>query len=542
MSELIIPEKQFVHLHNHSEFSLLDGLSRTADMAKRAKELGMPAIALTDHGRMSGLIEFYDNCKKEDVKPILGMEAYMTPLGHHRSERTNYDVKEMRGKPGHERMNYHVNIWAATYEGYKNLCALSTASYAEGYYYKPRIDFDLLCQHKEGLIVSSACILGAINHYLFCDDYKKARETALRFQDVFGDNFYMEIMNHELDMEKKIMPSIRQLAADIGVKVIATNDAHFVRKEDHKLQKTMMLMGMQKSWSDPDIAGFYYEDNEEVQQSVTNNDDNDSDPIFEMPAHLYLKDYDEMMEVLLYGGGENGVAEQELANTLEIAEKCNCELPIIEPEDMSAYHTPIYPIETDFQYDDFVASNFQLRKDTQEEILRELEEDGKQGELTDLLSEHEHKSLLFLMWMCEKGIENRIRPKLEAKGEPLPIEYWCENPPKGLEINHAHNSPDELWIKEQLSNGKTIEDMIKIYQERLDYEVGVVVRKGFLDYFSVVSSYTRWTKEQGSLVGAGRGSGAGALLNYLLDITSIDPIPNGLLFSRFLNPERKGFP
>lgn len=543
MSELLVPNKTFVHLHNHSEHSLLDGISRPAEMAARAKELGMPAIALTDHGRMSGLVEFYGACKKEGIKPILGMEAYMTPMGHDRSERVNYDVKDMRGKPGHDRMNYHCNIWAKDLTGYYNLCRLSTASWAEGYYYKPRIDFELLCEHKQGLIVSSACILGMINHYLYCNDYARARECALRFQDEFGDDFYMEIMNHELDMEKKIMPDIRRLAKEIGVKVIATNDAHFVRKEDHKLQKTMMMLGMHKSWSDPEIAGFYYDTDERTQKSIEGGEDKDADPIFEMPPHLYLKDYDEMMEVLLYGGGEDGVAEQELANTLEIAEKCDCVLPIIDPEDMSAYHTPVYPFESDSQYPDFLASDFHPRQASIDAILAELHEDGRDGNnLREMLSDHEWQSVNFLLWTCERGLEDRVRPKLEAKGEPLPTEYWCENPPAGLKVEHAHNSPDELWIKQLISEGKSVEDILDMYRERLDYEVAVVVRKGFLDYFSVVSGYTRWTKEQGSLVGAGRGSGAGALLNYLLDITSIDPLPNGLIFERFLSPRRKGYP
>lgn len=535
---------KFVHLHNHSEMSLLDGISKPKEMAARAVELGSPAIALTDHGRMSGAIEFYTECKNAGVKPIIGIEAYMTPMGHHRSERVSYDVKEMRGKPGHERNNYHLILLAKNYEGYKNLCALSTASFAEGYYYKPRIDFELLCEHKEGLVVSSACILGMVSHYLWCDDYARAREVALRFQDVFGEDYYLEIMNHELDMERKIMAPIRQLGRELGIKVVATNDSHFVRKEDHKLQKTMMMLGMHKSWSDASISGSFFDDDDDYSgQKAIEGEDNDSDPIFEMPPHLYLKDYDEMLAVLRYGGGEDGVAEAELATTLEIADKCDCELPIIDPSDMSAYHTPVYPLETDSQYGAFKAAGFKFRQSTVDEILKELHEDGQVGDtLEELLDDHQLESLKFLLWTCENGLEKRVRPKIEAKGEPLPMEFWCENPPEGFRVTHMHNSPDELWIKEQLGNGLDVEGIMDLYRQRLDYEVGVVVRKGFIDYFSVVSAYTRFTKEQGSFVGAGRGSGAGSLLNYLLDITSIDPLPNGLLFERFLNPARKGYP
>lgn len=539
-----IEKPKFVHLHNHSEMSLLDGISKPKELAARAVELGHPAIALTDHGRMSGIIEFYTECRNASVKPILGIEAYMTPMGHHRSERVSYDVKEMRGRPGHERNNYHLILLAKNYEGYKNLCALSTASFAEGYYYKPRIDFELLCEHKEGLIVSSACILGLVSHYLYCNDYKRAREAALCFQDVFGEDYYLEIMNHELDMEKGIMQPIRELGRELGIKVVATNDTHFVRKEDHKLQKTMMLLGMHKSWSDKGIAGNFFEDGSvaDKQESIEG-DDSDSDPIFEMPPHLYLKGYDEMLEVLRYGGGDNGVAEEELAVTLEIADKCDCELPIIDPLDMTAYHTPVYPVKLDSQYPTFKGSGFEFRENTVREILGELRDDGRDFDtLEDALSEHEMESLRFLMWTCERGLEKRVRPKIEAKGEPLPMEYWCVNPPEGFEVEHLHNSPDELWLKERFAEGLDIEGVMDLYRHRLDYEIGVVVRKGFIDYFSVVSSYTRFTKEQGSPVGAGRGSGAGSLLNYLLDITSIDPLPNGLLFERFLNPARKGYP
>lgn len=554
MSELIIPNygqpvdsdsKIYVPIHCHTEHSVLDGLSKPSELAQRAAELGAPACAITDHGAMSGCLQFYQACKKEGINPILGMEAYTTPFGHSLSERVQYDQKELRDTPGkgHQRNNYHLILLCKNYEGYKNLCALHTASYASGYYYKPRIDFELLKEHHEGLICSNACVLGEVNHHLLHGDDDMAREHALRLQDIFGEDFYFEIMNHGLDMEIAIMPKIRALAKELGIKVIATNDSHFTRKEDHKLQRTMMLLGMHKSWADPDVDGSFFEDASTVNRKQLTGEDGDSDPIFSMPPSLYVKTYDEMMEALCLSPEDEEYARQELANTLEVAAKCNCELPIIDPNDMSQYHTPLYAVEKDLQYDEYSQSNFELRPNTVKMIIEAMNASGKEGNtLEEVLTEHEHKSLLFLMWMCEKGIEERIKPKIEARGEPLPIEFYMENPPVGFKVDHKHNSPDESFIKGHIADGKTPEDIIQMYQDRLDYEVSIVCRKGFLDYFSIVQQYCNYARFNENPPGPGRGSGAGALLNYLLGITSVDPLPNKLIFERFLNPDRVGYP
>ena len=959
-SSLIMPNgdnnRIYVPLHCHTEHSVLDGLSKPAELAKRAKELGMPACAITDHGAMSGCVEFYQACRKEGIKPILGMEAYTTPYGHSLDERVSYDVKELRDVPGkgHQRNNYHLILLAKNYTGYMNLCALHTASYAQGYYYKPRIDFELLKQHHEGLICSNACftsghqvrvkstkggiitqniedvkagqyvlthdntwqkvieptsrdyngdgyhitishqlahereitctanheflvydkqtndvrwvsadllhkndvllepltykriyrssrrndgfvisaaelnslmkelytiipeeslftedlyitpammmtfglwladgsitpqahrvcftfnntefqffydnfllqglkdmgmgvlpiplfrdehsradlaihdkkiftvftylfdnakgndkhipnklkhitkkydaallygymlgdgsfhyeneseggqvicvsisqqliidiyelltwfefspsvetaletvdkngthhqqswhlkvnntllaslldkehifdestferileaaqlwgnkkktnivvvngvkyrmktitaiekirlnetvyclnvdhnhdfvcngvivhncVLGEVNHHLLHEDFGMARDHALRLLDLFGDDYYFEIMNHSLDMEIAIMPRIRELAKELGVKVIATNDNHFTYKNDAKLQRTMMLLGMHKSWQDPDVVGSFFDDDiiSPNSQKLAEGEDGDSDPIFAMPPSLYVKDYNEMMEVLCLSPEDEEYARQELANTLEVASKCNCELPIIDPNDMSQYHTPLYAIEKDIQYDDYKDSGFELRQATIDKVVAAMNESGKEGTtLEEVLNEHERASIHFLMWMCEKGIEERIRPKIEARGEPLPLEFYIKNPPEGFQVVHKHNSPDESFIKGKLDEGLTPEDIINLYFERLDYEVSVVCRKGFLDYFSIVQQYCNYARFNDSPPGPGRGSGAGALLNYLLGITSVDPLPNKLIFERFLNPDRVGYP
>lgn len=535
----------YVPIHCHTEHSLLDGLSRPAELAKRAVEIGAPACAITDHGAMSGCLQFYQACRKEGITPILGMEAYMTPYGHSLSERTPYDQKELRNTPGkgHQRNNYHAILLCKNYTGYKNLCALHTASYASGYYYKPRIDFDLLKEHHEGLIFSNACVLGEVNHHLLHEDYDMARDHALRLQDLFGEDYYFEIMNHGLDMEISIMPRIRKLASELGIKVIATNDSHFTYKEDHKLQRTMMLLGMHKSWADSDVAGSFFEESDVTGQKNISGDDGDSDPIFSMPPSLYVKTYDEMMEALCLSPEDEAYAREELANTLEIAAKCDCELPIIDPSDMSQYHTPLYAIHKDLQFNDYQASDFHLRPSTEKAVIEAMNASGKEGDtLDEVLTEHEHQSLLFLMWMCEKGIEERIKPKIEARGEPLPIEFYMKNPPVGFEVVHKHNSPDESFIKVHIANGETPEDIIQMYRDRLDYEVSIVCRKGFLDYFSIVQQYCNHARFNDNPPGPGRGSGAGALLNYLLGITSVDPLPNKLIFERFLNPDRVGYP
>lgn len=548
MSDLILPEKQFVHTHLHSEYSILDGLSKCKEIAQVAKEHGCPAVALTDHGTMAGLVEFYDACREEGIKPILGMEAYITPFGKSRFERERYDIKDMRGKPGHMRNYYHLILLAKSYRGFQSICSMSAASYAEGYYYKPRIDYEVLEANKEDVIVQSACILGEVSHRLYCDDYEGAKEIAMWYKNVFGDDYYLEIMNHELDMEKKIMADIRRLAEELDIKVVATNDSHYPRKEDARLQKTQMLLGMHKSWADNDVSGSFFETDlsNAAQTSDLNDESGESDPIWDMSSELYIKNYDEMVTAMQHGGGENGVAEQELANTLEIAEKCNCELPIIDPECISDYKMPVYDFEKDLQYEAFSKSGYEVPQHTIDAIIEEMhklpENEGKTYD--EMLDEHERLSVRFLMWMCEEGLKKRIIPKIEQKGNPLPMEFWCDNPPEGLRIKHAHNSPDEKWLKAQFESGKTEEDIIQIYRDRLDYEIAVIVAKRFTDYFSIVQQYCNYARLKGSQIGAGRGSGAGSLVNCLLGITSTaaDPITNSLLFFRFISLSRKGVP
>lgn len=501
-------DKTFVPLHVHSMYSRLiggDGFCFPRELAQRAKDIGCPAIALTDHGTLAGTAEFYRDCKKIGIKPILGMEAYITPMGHAMSERINYDVRDLRGKPGYRRPNYHLILLARDDLGWANLMELSKQSYAQGYYYKPRIDHETLKEHHEGLVVSAACILGEVANLAWCEDYGRMRETAQWYQDVFGEDYYLEVMYHGLDMERKALAPVRDLARELGIKVIATNDSHYSVKSEYKLHKALMLDKMHKSFADKDVSGSFFGD-DEGRQSAVEEDGGDSNPIFETSSELYIKDWDEMVASLAIEGATPEDVGLELSTTLEIADKCNYDLPLIDMNDMSAYYTPVYPVEKDLQYDAFKDSGFEIKQSTIDAIIKELRADGREGDrLEDFLSEHEMLSLRFLMWMCDKGIRENVIPKLEARGKALPMEFWCDNPPKGFEISHTHNSPDELWIREQIENGLTVEDMIQVYQDRVDYEISVVVRKGFIDYFSVVQNYANFTKLSGSVLGPGRG-------------------------------------
>lgn len=521
-----------------------DGFCFPRELAQRAYDIGCPAIALTDHGTLAGTTEFYRECKRIGIKPILGMEAYITPMGHSLDERVVYDIKDMRGKPGYVRNNYHLNLWAKDEQGWQSLMELSKQSFARGYYYKPRIDHELLERHHAGLVCGGACVLGEIPSLAWCGDYQRAREIAQWYQELFGEDYYLEVMYHGLDMERKALAPIRDIARELGIKVIATNDSHYALKREYKLHKALMLDKMHKSFADKDVSGSFFDDSDDdsPQQGVEE-EGGDSNPIFETSSELYIKDWDEMVASLALEGATAEDVGIELANTLEVAEKCNYDLPLIDMSDPDAYYVPVYPVERDLQYDDFVKANYEFRESTVAAILDEMHKAGKDYDrLEDFLDEHKMLSLRFLMWMCDRGIEENVIPKIEARGEALPMEFWCDNPPQGFEITHTHNSPDELWIREQMRNGKSIDDMLQVYYDRIDYEISVVVRKGFIDYFSVVQNYANFTKMSGSVLGPGRGSGGGSLLLYLLSITSIDPIPNKLLFFRFLSPERNDLP
>lgn len=539
----------YVSLHTHSTHSIGDGISTPDDLARRAAELGMPAMALTDHGRMSGLVSFEKACHEHNVKPIMGMEAYCCGIGRSRTERTNYtmDTRDLAGKPGHEKSCYHLILLAKDETGYDNLCRLTTESYATGFYYKPRIDYELLHEHRDGLIVCSACVLGELSMAVQDDDIDKARRVIDWFRGEFGDDYFVEVQNHGLPMELNAMQTLRELADDSDVRTIVTNDSHYTLKGDAKLQKTVMLINRHKSWADADVRGSFFDDASVDGQRAIEDEhggEGDSDPIFETSSELYVKSYDEMVEALRPNGGEDGRVERELANTLEIAERCEYEIPFIDPSDTDAYILPKYDVTTDVRYEEYERSSFAIPDYITKACVKELRDEGHDdvNEISDYLDASDMEALRFLMWLCEDGLRRRVIPKIDAGGNPMPEEMWIRNKPKGMHVIHTHKSPDEQWVRKQVEAGRTRDDMIQEYRDRLAYETGVVVAKRFVNYFLIVQSYVNYVRAQGEMVGPGRGSGAGSLLNYLSGITSVDPIPNDLLFFRFLNKDRKGYP
>ncbi len=395
---------RFTHLHTHSHYSLLDGLAKIDDLIARAKELGMEALALTDHGNLYGSIEFYKKAKKAGLKPILGVETYLTPNGH-QNKRAKIDDKF-----------YHLILLAENRTGWQNLVQLVTKSYLDGFYYKPRIDKELLKQYHEGLIGLSACLAGEIPRTLNRDRYEEAKKIALEYQDIFGENnFYLEIGHHpNIPEAAKANKGLIRLSQETGIPLVATQDIHYLKPEDAEYHDILLAV-----------------------QTGTKLDDDD---------RLTLKGDDFSMR------SPEQMAEffqdqpQALENTAKISDRCQLELSL-------------------------------------------------------------NKILLPKFPLPEKELANDYLRKLIEQKLPLRFD----------------NVSEEI-------------------KTRLEYELGVIEKTGFADYFLIVQDFINWAKERGIVVGPGRGSAAGSLISYILGITDIDPLQYNLLFERFLNPERISMP
>ena len=394
----------FVHLHIHSEFSLLDGANRIKDLPGRAKELGMKAMAITDHGVMYGAIDFYKACKKEGIKPIIGCEVYVAP-------RTRFDKE-----PNIDNHYYHLILLAKNNQGYKNLSKLVSLGFVDGYYYKPRIDLEILEKYSEGLICLSACLAGAVNQALLNGQEEKAEEVALWHKKVFGEDYYIEIQNNGIPEQVLANQKLVKLARKLDIPLVATNDAHYLKKEDAYNHEVLLCIQTGKKMSDPDRMRF------------------DTD-------ELYVKSPEEMSEYFK-------AFPDAIENTVKIAEKCNVEFEF--------GHTilPNYDVPAEYptHYD-------------------------------------------FFKKLCDDGIKKR----------------YGENPSKEI-------------------------------LDRAEYEISVIKKMGYVDYFLIVWDFIHYAKSQGIPVGPGRGSGAGSIIAYAMEITDIDPMKYGLLFERFLNPERISMP
>lgn len=392
----------FVHLHVHSEYSLLDGACRISELVKTARELGMHSLAITDHGVMYGVIDFYKACKKEGIKPILGCEVYTSPRTHGDRD------------PRLDAEQGHLILLARNETGYKNLMKLVSLGFTEGFYYKPRIDYDQLQAHADGLIALSACLGGDIPQMLLNQDYQRARTLALRMEDMMGKgNFYLELQHNGLEEQKRVNAELVRLSQDTGIPLVATNDVHYIHREDFKAQEILICIQTGKTIDDPDRLKFETDE-------------------------FYLKSGDEMMEHF------RGYPEA-IANTVRIAEQCNVDISF--------------------------------------------------GELH--------------------------LPRFEVPGGTTPFDYLTEQCNKGY--------------RERFGNDDT-------HQERLSFELSVIRQMGYVDYFLIVWDFIKYARDNGIMVGPGRGSAAGSLAAYCLKITNVDPIKYNLLFERFLNPERVSMP
>ena len=393
----------FVHLHVHTEYSLLDGACRIDSIMDRVKELGQAAVAITDHGVMYGCIDFYKAAKAAGVKPIIGCEVYVAR-------------RRMEDKVhGMDRDPYHLVLLCKNRRGYENLCLLVSAGFQRGFYGKPRVDLELLEQHHEGLIALSACLAGGVAQYLMDENYAGAKEYALRLAGIFGEgNFYLELQDHDIPEQRAVNQGIRRLARETGLPMVVTNDAHYLRREDAGMQDVLLCVQTGKTVDDPNRMKFQTEE-------------------------FYLKSEEELRA--RFPG-----CDEAFENTAKIAEQCSLDFTFHE------YHLPAFPVPEGV---------------TNEEYFRSL---------------------------CMKGFAERYPQAPQS------------------------------------------------YRERLNYEMGVISRMGYVNYYLIVWDFIRYAKENGIPVGPGRGSGAASIVAYSLHITEVDPMKYSLIFERFLNPERVSMP
>ena len=396
--------ENFAHLHVHTEYSLLDGACRIPALVARAKELGQQSLAITDHGVMYGVIDFYKECKKQGIRPVIGCEVYVAP-------RTRFDkVHRIDTSP------YHLVLLCKNAAGYQNLIAMVSKASIEGFYSKPRVDLELLRTYHEGLICLSACLAGQIPRRLLERDYDVAKETALLYRDIFGpENYYLEVQDHGILEQKQILPDLYRLSEETGIPLVATNDVHYIRQEDHRAQSILVCI-------------------------QTNHTVNDKSDMEFQTQEFYLKSRAEM-EALFADHPEA------LDNTVKIAEQCQLDFTF------GVTKLPFYKAPTD------------------------------------------EDNVTYFKRMCYEGM----------------VRHYGEHPQKQI-------------------------------RDRLEYELGVIIQMGYVDYYLIVYDFIHYAKTHDIPVGPGRGSGAGSLCAYCIGITGIDPIRYNLLFERFLNPERVSMP
>lgn len=394
----------FVHLHVHTEYSLLDGSSKIKELVGRAKEVGMDSIAITDHGVMYGVIDFYKAAREAGIKPIIGCEVYVAPG-------SRFD----REGAGHDERYHHLVLLAENNKGYSNLMKIVSKGFIEGFYYKPRIDYEILEEYHEGIIALSACLAGVVASNLRLGFYEEAKREALRLRDIFGeDNFFLELQDHGLAEQANVNQGIMKLHEETKIPLVATNDIHYINADDAEAHDILLCIQTQKKVNDENRMRYE-------------------------GGQYYLKTEEEMRALFPY-------AQEAIDNTVIVADRCNVTI------EFGNYKLPRYDVPSGY---------------SAEEYLEKL---------------------------CNEGIKNRYGEKAEE------------------------------------------------YMDRLKYEISVIKDMGFVDYFLIVWDFIKYAKDNKISVGPGRGSAAGSIVAYSLNITDIDPIRYNLLFERFLNPERVTMP
>jgi len=394
----------FTHLHVHTEYSLLDGSAKIKELVKRAAELGMKSLAITDHGVMYGAIDFYKAAREAGIKPIIGCEVYVAPG-------SRFDREVTKGEDRY----YHLVLLAENNKGYTNLSKIVSRGFTEGYYYKPRVDLEVLKKYSQGIIALSACLAGEVAVNIRKNNYEQAKETALRYREIFGENnYYLELQDHGIPEQQIVNSGIMRLSKETGIPMVVTNDSHYINAEDAQAHDILLCIQTGKIVTDQDRMRYE-------------------------GGQYYLKSPEEMYRLFPYAG-------EALENTCKIAKRCNVEI-VFGEQKVPRFDVP----------------------------------DG-------------YEAFEYLKELCEKGLEKRYNP---------------------------------------------VTDMLK---NRLDYELETIRNMGFVDYFLIVWDFIRYAKDNGIAVGPGRGSAAGSIVSYCLEITNIDPIRYNLLFERFLNPERVTMP
>lgn len=425
----------FTHLHVHTEYSLLDGSSKIKEITKRAAELGMDSLAITDHGVMYGVIDFYKAAKEAGIKPILGCEVYVAPGSRFDKE----------AGTGEDKYN-HLVLLAENNTGYQNLMKIVSRGFTEGFYYKPRVDKELLREFHEGIIATSACLAGEVQRYLARGMYEEAKRVALSYQDIFGkDNFFLELQDHGIAEQHCVNPQLLRMSEETGIELICTNDVHYTYADDADAHDILLCIQTGKKVTDENRMRY-------------------------TGGQYYLKSPEEMAELFKY-------APQALANTEKIAKRCNVEI------EFGVTKLPRFAVPEGFT------------------------------------------SWTYLNYLCYEGLKKRY-PEQAAD---ISVEEFVR-----LAKEESVEDRKDVVIK-------IAEDTNNIFQ-RLAYELSVIYSMGYVDYFLIVWDYINFAKRHDIPVGPGRGSAAGSIVSYCLEITDLDPIKYSLIFERFLNPERVSMP